>query len=239
MNLHDLKDPIMNLIGTGILGTVSIMLVLLHKRIIKWFMEVIWSNISSNYKHGRLRENEISKDSKIREILIELRTLVEADRACLHQFHNGNSFTTKNPIWKVSNTHESVAPGISSEIGTLQDIKSSSVIETLQAFWSDVYPSGVEQISPIYCGDCPDKSSRNGKKVIFIDVDKLEDSYSRALLVEQGINYVVNVPIYNGENNCGGFVAVNYCGEHDAEKIKKNAAIICRNASQIQFILIG
>jgi hypothetical protein len=236
--LEQLAEPVIQLLGTAIVGVLSITLVLINKRIVKWFLDKIWSKISYNYKHGRLKKDEIERDSKIREILIELRTLINADRSGLFQFHNGSTFTTKNPIWKVSNTHESVKPGISSEIGKLQDIKASSITETLQTFWTDNYPTGVEQISPDYCGDCPDRGSKDGKKVIFIDVYNLEDSYSRALLVEQGIKYVLDVPIYNGENNCVGFVAVNYCVDHDAEEIKKNAHVVCRNASQIQFLLL-
>jgi len=174
---------------------------------------------------------------KIREILIELRTLVSADRACLFQFHNGNTFTTKNPIWKVSNTHESVSPGTSSEIGKLQDIKASSLIETLRCFWVDDYPFGVYKIAPEYCGECSSKLKPCDKKILFIDVYELEDCYSKSLLIEQGITYVIDVPIFNGDQNCIGFISVCYCDEHDVETLKRNTDKICRNASQIQFIL--
>jgi len=234
-----LLKPILNLIGTAILGAISIILVLLNKKLTSWFLEKIWAKISPKYKHSKFKKDSIEKDKKIREILIELRTISGADRACLFQFHNGSSFTTRNPIWKVSNTHESVAPGISSEIGNLQDIKASSIIETLRVFWDSDYPNGIEQISPDYCGDCPNIVKHNEKKIIFIDVEKLEDSYSRALLIEQGIKYLIDVPIFNGDVNCVGFVAVNYCGEHDIEDVKNHAREICKNASQIQFILLS
>ena len=71
------------------------MLVILHKKLANWFLNTIWSKIVSRRGHSRLRKYEIDKDSKVREILIELRTLTRADRACLFQFHNGSVFTTK------------------------------------------------------------------------------------------------------------------------------------------------
>ena len=231
---EELTGPILSIIGSAILGSIGIFLVIVNKTISKWFMEKIWSRLKS--KQDTVKESDMEKDSKIREILIELRTLVDGDRACLFQFHNGSVFSTNNPIWKVSNTHESVRPGISSEIGKLQDIKSSSIIEFLKIFWNDVYPHGVEKISPTYCGDCANKSG-DTKKVIFIDVDHLEDGYSKALLIEQGIKYVLDVPIYH-DGNCIGFVAVNYCSERDIEEAKKHAPEVCRNASQISFVLL-
>ena len=235
---EELKEPIMNLMGTAIIGAISITIVLTQRRIVNWFLSNVWSKLSYKYKHGKLKQSEIEKDTKIREILIELRAIVKADRTGLFQFHNGNTFTTNNPIWKVSNTHESVSPGISSEIGKLQDIKASCLIETLQSFWGDAFVNGVEKLSPEYCGDCPNKSSPHNRKVIFINVSKLEDSYSRSLLMEQGIKYVLDVPIFNNDENCVGFVAVNYCSEQDEEVVKAICHDICRNASQIQFLLL-
>jgi len=230
IDLTLISIPLMQLIGSLIVAGLGLLLIAINKTVSKWFLKKIWAKISSKYSHSKLKKSEIDKDTKIREILIELRTIVKADRACLFQFHNGSTFTTKNPIWKVSNTHESVAPGISSEIGTLQDIKASSIIETLQAFWGNDYLAGIHEIKH------PDTCD---KKIILIDVDKLEDSYSRALLIEQGIKYVIDVPIYNDENNCVGFVAVNYCSEQDIELIKTYSEDVCKNTSQIQFMLLG
>jgi len=233
-----LENTIINNIGLCLIGGLSVLLLAINKKISCFLINVVWRSIKKQFIKETLKKHEINKDSKIREILIELRTIVNADRACLFQFHNGSTFTAKNPIWKVSNTHESVAPGISSEIGNLQDIKASSMIETLQSFWSEDYKPGVEKISPEYCGECSKSCIEHGKKVIFINVEELEDSYSKSLLVEQGITCVIDVPIYNGEDNCVGFVAINYCGERDVENIKVSARDVCRNASQIQFLLL-
>ncbi len=238
--MGSLGAPFLGLLGTAIIIGLSIMLVYLNRLLTKWFFGKIWKTIIEKFTHKKLKKDEIERDSKIREILIELRTIVHADRTCLFQFHNGSVFTTKNPIWRVSNTHESVAPGISSEIGDLQDMKASSMTEVLQSFWGEDYIDGVERISPEYCDGCPNATKEShGKKVVFIDVENLENCYSKSLLVEQGIKYVLDTPIHNDEGNCVGFVAVNYCVKHDIEEIKKYSRDICKNASQIQFLLLG
>ena len=239
MDLNSLKDPITNLIVSGIIGTISIIIVLIHKRVTNWFLNVIWKTLVRKFTHGKIKKYEIEKATKIREILIELRTKTKADRTSVFLFHNGSYFNTKNPIWKTSCTHESVKPGISSEIGNLQDIKASSIIESLQAFWGENYVAGIENISPTYCYDCPEKSKPHNKKVIFIDVNQLEDSYSKYLLIQQGIKYVMDVPIYNGESNCIGFITANYCSECDVEFIKGYSRDICKSASHIQFVLLN
>jgi len=232
----NLYEPIMEVIGTGILGAISVAIVLLNKRLASWFLKHIWSNISHSYKHGKIKKQQIERDSKIREILVELRIRVNADRTCLQQFHNGNVFSTNNPIWRFSCTHESVSPGISSEIGRLQDIKASTVIETLRVLWNEDYPSGITKISPEACQTCPTKCHQFGRKLIFIDVKNLEDGYSKSIFKEQGIKYALKVPIYKGEN-CVGFVAANYCSECDEAVLHSYARELCENAFKIQFML--
>lgn len=234
-----LKDPICQLMGTLIIGALSVIIVVINKRIANFFVNKVWSNCFVGYKNCKLKKEEIQKNSKIRELLVELRLIVNSDRACLFQFHNGSVFTTKRPIWKVSNTHETISPGTSSEIKNLQDIKASSIIEFLQLFWTHDYPSGVMKVSPLYCGDCPNADKEHDKKVIFIEVDKLEDGYYKSLLIEEGIKCAINVPIYNNDNNCMGFVAVNYCENNDMEKIKKFSSEVCKYTSKIQFILLN
>lgn len=242
MDVYGIMGPILELGVAGAIGFLSIMVLIARKKLAIWFTDVLWPKISRN-EHGKLKIGEIENASKIREILIELRILTSADRTCLSQFHNGSSFTTNNPIWKVSNTHESVAPGIASEIGNLQDIKASSIIETLKSLWGGEYPSGISKLSTEYCqnvdGDSCTCNEDENKRVLFIDVNKLEDSYSRALNIEMGITYLIITPIYNGVNNCVGFIAIHYCGEHDSDKVKQTSHIICRHASQIQFLLLG
>ena len=229
---------ILKIIAGVVSGSLAMIFLFLRKSILQWFINVGEKIAGSNNKHGKIKPAEIEKDMKIREILIELRTLVKADRASLFQFHNGDSFSTSNPIFKVSNTHESVAPGISSEIGGLQDIKASSLIEHLKSFWKDHYEKGLYKISPDYCAECPTDCSASPKKVIFLNVSELEDGYEKSSLVEQGIKYLVDVPIHK-DGSCIGFVTVNYCFENDIEKIKKYAREFCKHASQIEFVLLN
>ena len=250
MDIYGIMVPILELIATGSIGFLSIIMVIARKRLSKWFTSVLWPKINRK-THTKLKIGDIENASKIREVLIELRILAHADRTSLSQFHNGSTFTTNNPIWKVSNTHESVAPGIASEIGRLQDIKASSIIETIKVLWGGEKPSGISEISTDYCQTKVNWDSaytleghscscnEDEKKVIFIDVNKLEDSYSRSLNVEMGITYLIICPIYNIVNDCVGFVAVNYCGENDPEKIKHYCYTICRHTAQIQFLLLS
>jgi hypothetical protein len=231
-------------IGVTLMGFLLVILASINKKIASWFINNIWSKIRNMSSNHVLTEIDIENDRKLRDYLIELRSITEADRTCLFQFHNGNVFSTKNPIWKVSNTHESTKPGISSEIGKLQDIKASSVIESLLNFWIDDYPVGVTCLTPKYCKTCKnnlDEKHRH-RKIIFIDVELLEDCYSKALLLDQGIKYVINVPIHKKNNNeYIGFVSVCYCTEktpEELEEIKHKCHYICASTFNITYTLI-
>tara|TARA_R110002110_G_scaffold134239_1_gene317354 strand:- start:4325 stop:5020 length:696 start_codon:yes stop_codon:yes gene_type:complete len=221
--------PILELIATGAIGFLSIMFVVVRKRLVKWFTDDLMPKLNKT-PHKKLKITDIENATKIREILIELRILTKSDRSCVFQFHNGSVFTTKNPIWKLSNTHESVAPGVSSEIGHLQDIKASSVIECIQSLWTDKICKGFEVLYP--------EGVSNTKRAIFSKISELEDSYSKSLMIEHGITYTIRAPIHSVTNNCVGFVTLNYCGEQDESKIKGHADVLCRNVAQIQFLLL-
>ena len=242
-----LERSLLEYIGLGVAAFIAVLAMTIHKNITKFFINKIWQSIKMKFK-GRVdkgfNKNEIDKDSQIREMLIELRTIVKSQRACLFQFHNGSVFTSKNPIWKISNTHESVAPGTSAEIGKLQDLKASTLIDLISVFWENTKKiSGVYTISPDFCSDCPTINSLDKtkckKQVIFINVEELEPGYSKSLLSEQGIHYLLKSPLYDQADNCIGFVGVEFSeSTKNTDILKQKANEVCKHADLILFTLI-
>lgn len=55
----------------------------------------------------------IIKNVQVRDFLIELRALIDADRVKLFQFHNGEYYVSGESVMKISMTHVAVKTGIS------------------------------------------------------------------------------------------------------------------------------
>jgi len=240
--LGNLEISILEYIGLGIVAFMTLLVIFIRKNLTEYLFFNIWKKIKKKFRKSRYDKQEVDKDTKIREILIELRTLTHSQRSSVFQFHNGNVFTSKNPIWKISNTHESVAAGTSTEIGALQDIKASAIIDLVSCFWDNKPKSGVYQISPEFCDDnCPHKKeSPHDKKVFFYSVAELEEGYSKTLLMQQGIHYILLSPLCDRDSHYIGFIWVNYCEENkNIEKIKKRSSILCRHSSHISFALVN
>ena len=225
------------LIITGIFASLS---VLLRKKITNIFISSITKikNYFVGYEH--LGKKTVERDMRIQDILSQLRLQTKADRCYILQFHNGNMFTCKNPMWKVSCTHESVTPGIRAILGAVQQILSSSVGVLLFPLWDGDLKnqSGITKISPEKCKCSIKKNCRIPNGVIFYDILKLEEGYTKGLLCSHGTKYMLHSPIINKDGNVVGITCSDYCWEDaNQEEIQKHSYSICRISSAISYEL--
>ena len=140
-------------------------------------------------------------NKRVHSLLVELRAKTHADRACVYLFHNGQTFSNKNPLWRLSCTQEYCREGISHEIDGLQNILAS-------LFW--------EGIAPFFAakGELQDgiKQYTHGKyKVFAMDVYKMEDSYFKRALVARGVKTNIITPLLDNTEEVVGYVSLNYC----------------------------
>lgn len=132
-------------------------------------------------------------DRAIMDIIAETRVGAGSDRAYVIRFHNGSYFSNRQPIWKLSCTHESTAKGV--EYDTTKDVQSlpaSNVLDLVVPFWGGI-SRGVKRV------DIPDPTvegeidPRNG--IYFIDVERLDSSMGKQLLRSEGIKQMINVAL--------------------------------------------
>jgi hypothetical protein len=225
----------------SITGIITAITVFLRKQIIenlaKIFERLFKWKVYSNSHFARF---EVERDIRIQDMLAELRIQTKSDRAYVFQFHNGSLFSTKNQMWKLSNTHESVNVGIRPCIGELQNILSSSISDIILPLWQEDLSnvSGITKVSPENCG-CPNKNHcvlPNG--VFLYDVDNLKEGYSKGLLSSAAAKYILKSPLLDSENNRVGFVGITYCWEEsNVNEIISCAETLCRTASKISYEL--
>lgn len=178
----------------------------------------------------------VKQDIKLHDAVADLRKDIGCDRAYIVQFANGSSFSSKTPIWKLNRTHETANPNIRLFASEVDGLLSSRATDLLFPFWETNLSvrSGIIRLSPQHCG-CPGKENCSFPNGIYLyDVDKMNEGYSKGLLMSHSVKYLVTTPLFNTTLGCIGFIGVEYCWDDvNLENITKHAETICRAGSII------
>lgn len=245
MEFQDIYDVLQKDI---IVGIISIILILLGtilsyiKRSLllmasKKIIEGVKNTFSKKCRH-RIKGPDpfnILSDKSINDYLTELRVKCEASRVSLFQFHNGETFSTNEPIWKISTTHESCASGISSGINDIQDKKASMFTTILITLFTKNASEGIEKTiekCPKTGGECV------GKRGVYAITPKLLSSdFIGGLLINRGTVSALMSPVIDDRENIIGFLLIEYSNEHNNFKtFEENIKIpmsVCEMSMQI------
>ena len=148
------------------------------------------------------------KNDKIQDVLLEIRLRLNADRAYVSMFHNGNKYIEGSEILKKSRTNESAGPGISFEAQHYQNILISLMPDEMKL---------VTQAGPS-----------------FTKVDDLQDGKFKRMLVRSGIKCTARCAISRNKDIIG-FVGLDY--NRDLEKPPENINELCNAAGIIEQII--
>lgn len=178
----------------------------------------------------------VLRDIKLYDTIADLRKDIGCDRAYIMQFANGSSFSSKTPIWKLNRTHETANPNIRLFASEVDGTASSRITDLIFPFWETNLScrSGITKISPAYCG-CPGREQCSFPNGIYLyDVDKMNEGYSKGLLMSHSVKYLVTTPLFNTTLGCVGYIGVEYCWDDvQLDNITKHAEEICRVGSII------
>ena len=95
---------------------------------------VLVTRLREWFKHIKFDgPRHINKNSTIRDALVEIRAIQDADRAILFQFHNGDKFVSGESIMKLMMTHVVMKTGISFPIDLYEagSIPTTHITKTL------------------------------------------------------------------------------------------------------------
>ena len=120
--MDGIKDIFMT-VGTYVVGPI------LFGAIVYAVMKI--SEAIKNNKKKYSIKLTTEKNTKIHEVLTEVRVRFHADRAYVSMFHNGDKYINGSEILKVSRTNESVNSGVSLEAYHYQDINISLIPEEM------------------------------------------------------------------------------------------------------------
>ena len=206
-------------------------------------IEIFYLNLFnkiSTYLKKRFRSHiftrrDLFRENKIQELLFKLRLENNADRANIFIFHNGGVFSTDLPQFKISKTHESIKPGVSSTFKQDQDIRCSSVIDIIKPLWEkDTVTQGVYFSS--LTGDLHG-TKPCCEKVYYTKVEELQAGYAKSDFNEKGVKYSFIAPLRGTKEQIIGYISLEYCTDINVDSHLKECLGMCQIASDIRFYL--
>ena len=168
-----------------------------------------------NIKHRKacIDVEQLEGDWAVRESITELRGAIKADRINVWQFHNGVVFSSSNPMWKMSCTHETCKPGVSHEMGAAQSLLSSTITELLLPIFDvGVTPAWVKEVGR--AGETP---------IYWIGVEVMPDGFCKSWLASSGTKHLLVSPL-TYKRNIIGLVSAAYCAERN---LPSNEDTVC------------
>lgn len=200
-------------------------------------LEQLRLKASEYLKHRRLHPiaRSLVANRAVNTILIETRTKLDADRARVILFHNGQVFSNKNPLWRCSCTQEVCREGISHEMESMQNVLASTMWETLAPlFIPENNIKGMRLLRR--CNPCTD-CKQCKERAYLVDIHQLEDSYFKRRMVQMGVVTNLIAPIMDNQSNVVGYVGINFNEQKTLPSDKELLETIAGTAARIHFAL--
>jgi hypothetical protein len=172
----------------------------------------------------------IERTQSLRNKMAELRVLLGADRVGIFQFHNGGTFSNKNPQWRVSCTDEVHAPGVQPADALTQAIFASRLMEMVAHLFDRKHPQ--EHV------DSPKDN------IFVLSVDQMDDGFTKSLLYGQGVQTILQAPLFDQDGMICGYLAADFCDfghsrVPQGDKLTDNLSNFQRYVPQIEFALVA
>lgn len=228
-------NDFVNFVAAIIVATIPLFYKRLRQYVISWFKKL--------FEGEKFSGKEINdKIVKVNNRLLELLIMMKADRAYVYQFHNGNVFTSKQPIWKISCTNEVCARGVSYESHRTQNVIVSSIWEAVSAIFieeTDKFDPGSTKVQPATCGSSGQECSAP-KGVFMYVIDQMPESYAKFHLTSQSSKLIFHAPLLDAHENVIGIVGIDFTHEDfDYSEKVQQACEVCKASTEISFILQG
>jgi len=189
--------------------------------VLMFFSGFLWlfNKPISGYMETSLNKKDLVLDNIQNDILInnalnELMIDTKADRAYIFRFHNGITYYTGTHKARMSCDYEVVRRGISSEAQRLQNLPTALYVDWISEVISN--------------------------RMIHPDVEDIQDSRARQMLIQQGIKGIAVMPYYRNGNLISliGIDYVNYSGKGIDISNIKGAQIFKERTQEIGDLLI-
>lgn len=150
-----------------------------------WLARFLMKKIS-NWRKKRILKISSAVHQGIQELIIELRTKIDANRVLIHLFHNGEIFLNGHSLLRCSAVNEAATAGTSRVLSCLQNVSTNLI------------PEIIEEIL------------KGHKSPAFLDVTTTKnDAWLKQTMMMYGVENMIIKPLYK---DCApvGFLAAHY-----------------------------
>ena len=210
-----------------IIGVISVGIFLLYA-------ERIRNAITAWFKNRKLNpvSRAIQTCRAIVDYLVELRVDLHAARCYVMQFHNGQVFTSQDPVYRMSCTQEAVDRGLAPIQPELQDILIHQVWQEVAPLFGQAESPGVQRV---HTEAIPDKPPYRG--TYYYITQQIPQGWFQSMLVGHGAWAAAVSPLIDAKGTLVGFVAVEFNGEQFKDPANRPAELnrVAQAAANIWF----
>lgn len=145
---------------------------------------------------------DIPKAANIASYVHSFRARMNASRTYILRFHNGSSFSTNDPVWKVSMIHESTDNAIRPVSDKTKDILISSIIHFVHPIFDKNICKNIDGITAI--------TNDDEFNVFEIDTEKINLRTLKGFFASRGTKHLYYTAIVNNENRPIGILCLDY-----------------------------
>lgn len=173
---------------------------------------------------------DIPKYSEIDNLVLTARASMKASRGYILRFHNGCNFSTNDPVWKFSMTHETTDSTIVSVAERTKDILVSNVLSFITPIFSRTTPlaDGISEIESEVTAD-------DHCKVFKVDSSEVLSGSFRGYLLMRGIKNLIYAPIFDTKGHPIGMLCFDYVNSDIPKFVDNDYA--CRKMVEYSSIL--
>lgn len=221
------------------LGTQFILfLLIIAPLFIKAFRRYLVSRIKRVFTRcGPLYPENIEVHYRIHESVILLREKLDASRVSVYQFHNGQEFSLSNPFWKITNTYESVKPGVSLEASRVDSLMVSLMLDFVNPFYARPgNNNGVIELTELTRA-LSGTSMSTGRRLFHYDYSRFRVGVPSQLMMETGVSHSIVTNLITPGGRTFGIVCAHYSRMFDESKREKYILELAKCADTVQYHL--
>lgn len=223
-------SPLLDTVVTVLAIVIPLCFRKIRDKIIKWGKDFV-----AKHKSRHLPEPEdLAKYYSIDNMLAVMQDNTHTDRVSICQFHNGESFSVQNPIFKFTCSHEFLSPGVKPASDPVKRLIVSNYLDLIGPLYSDNYlVEGIAKFVP-----SSGLSYSNGTvRIIRYETDKMKFSATRYLFESLGIDVMYSIPLHDSRGRLIGAINFQYLNQVTDIFDKVDLKDLCDKAMRVQYTL--
>lgn len=190
--------------------------------------------IHKHKKHHSPELEDMVRYGSIDAMLAVMQDNTKTDRVSICQFHNGESFSVSNPIFKFTCSHEFITPGVRPAAGVVQRLIVSNFMDLIGPLYSDsLLRPGAERLEL----DVSQFDNGAPPRIIKYRASDMSFTQTRYLFEGLGVEVMYSLPLYDKKGRLMGAINFQYLNEVSDSFNEVDIRDLCDKAMRLQYIL--